>query len=396
MAVIASSCCLAASGVEAALKCYKVRDSATKAAYTADLTGLAPEPGCEIKVPASVMCVDSMATNGTVSIPDRPGGDGGPVVCYKIKCPKQTLAPMQWNDVFGVRAIQPVTSQLVCSSGTAQPVVTPPSDKWTTLISRSWTVAPGAEDYKCRRIQLPTEMFITGFRAIAPRGNFFTLVTVSDSGTPGDYDCTGATAFVEPRAIYGAGMGTGDFVLPPGVAVHVKAGQFLNLLVHVGNDTAKSVTRTSGVMVQTGSAAAVTDEAELIFGGTTNIGGASGIPSDGLLHTAQGGCAASDDYHVFALWPHMHGAGMRMRLGLSHLGVLETLLDTPYMVAAQQVYPMTPVLVHAFDQLQITCSYVNNSGSPVFFGDSSTDEQCFLGMYRYPVIPGANAYQCVS
>ena len=45
------------------LTCYKVRDAQQGAKYTADLAGLAAEPGCSIHVPARIACVPSTKTN---------------------------------------------------------------------------------------------------------------------------------------------------------------------------------------------------------------------------------------------------------------------------------------------------------------------------------------------
>ena len=56
------------------LKCYKVKDSRPKASYDADLQGLAPEPGCTIKVPAKLLCVETTKTNVQ---PTPPGGGSG-------------------------------------------------------------------------------------------------------------------------------------------------------------------------------------------------------------------------------------------------------------------------------------------------------------------------------
>lgn len=282
-------------------------------------------------------------------------------------------------------------------------VTAAPSNGWTTLISRSWTLGAGIDVYRCRSIQLLTDMYITGFRAISPPGDYWTVLTVSDSapnGVTGDYNCNAGTGTIGLKGLYAAGLGTNDLVFPPGVAVHLKAGQFVNMNLHVVNSTGTAVTELSGVQVQTASAADVTDEAEMFFAGTTNIN----VPSDGQTQFATGGCAAPQDYHAFALWPHMHGLGTRIELIKTHHGVSETLLDTPYALNAQLVDPLTPpVLVSQNDQLLVQCSYVNNSGSTVQFGDTSTQEQCFLGIYRYPVLPidvpsfpSGTLFECVS
>jgi hypothetical protein len=90
------------------LKCYKIKDKLTKAAYTADLTGLASEPGCRISVPAKQLCVSSDATNVSPTPPgDGPptGGVGAKFVCYTIKCPKGVAVPVSVGDQFGSRSV---------------------------------------------------------------------------------------------------------------------------------------------------------------------------------------------------------------------------------------------------------------------------------------------------
>src|SRR5262249_30011816 len=56
------------------LKCYKVKESAAqKVTYTADLGGLAPEPGCQVKTPAKLLCVETTKSNVSPTPPGAPG-----------------------------------------------------------------------------------------------------------------------------------------------------------------------------------------------------------------------------------------------------------------------------------------------------------------------------------
>ena len=68
------------------------------------------------------------------------------------------------------------------------------------------------------------------------------------------------------------------------------------------------------------------------------------------------------------------------------------LLDTDYAFTEQRNYPMADTLIHKGDRIETTCTYVNNTGHTVSFGDSSTDEMCFTGLYKYPA--GGNLFQC--
>jgi hypothetical protein len=99
------------------LKCYKIKDSLQKTAYTADLGGLAPEPGCRIKVPAKMLCIETAKENVQ---PPPPGGGGGgspagTFVCYQVKCPKAALPSVDIADQFGTRAAVPSAPKLLCA-----------------------------------------------------------------------------------------------------------------------------------------------------------------------------------------------------------------------------------------------------------------------------------------
>jgi len=85
--------------------------------YTADLTALAPEVGCTIKVPGRLLCVDAAKTNVQPTPPGGgpSGGNAGKFVCYGIKCPKATFTPVPVVDQFGDRTVQPSTAKMLCA-----------------------------------------------------------------------------------------------------------------------------------------------------------------------------------------------------------------------------------------------------------------------------------------
>jgi hypothetical protein len=130
---------------------------------------------------------------------------------------------------------------------------------WTPLISRSWVLAPGLQTYKCRRIQVPTEMWVSGFRAMSPTGTHHEVLTISSSATPlGDYDCSAGN--LDLKMLYAAGVNTDDLVFPAGMAVHLTAGSYINLNLHLFNTTDNELDQKSGVLVQTVDAAQVSHE----------------------------------------------------------------------------------------------------------------------------------------
>src|SRR5262249_47621098 len=128
------------------LKCYKVKDAQAKASYTADLGGLVAEPGCVIKVPGNLFCTEATKTNVT---PKPPGGadntgPAGRFLCYKLKCPKATVAAFQWHDQFGDRQLTPSTPKMVCAPEiVATTTTTTPSTTTTTMCPAGDTFCSG-------------------------------------------------------------------------------------------------------------------------------------------------------------------------------------------------------------------------------------------------------------
>ncbi|MDB4957281.1 MAG: hypothetical protein JWO36_4850 [Myxococcales bacterium] len=261
---------------------------------------------------------------------------------------------------------------------------------WTKLVSRTWSLGVNAEGYRCRRIQVQDDMWISAFRAMSPTGTHHEVVTIDPSGTStGDYNCNAGTGAFNSQMVYAAGVMTDDLAFPTGVAVHIPAGTWINLNLHLFNLKDTPAADESGILVKTIPAAEVVNPADMTFAGTYSIS----IPSDNQPHTAIGGCTAPTDWHVFTLWPHMHQTATHQALTVTHAGAPSTLLDTAYQFGEQKNYPMAETIVHQGDQVQVTCTYVNNTGATITFGDSSTSEMCFTGMYKYPA--GGGEFGCV-
>jgi hypothetical protein len=127
-AVLTLSSALAGAQVPDHLKCYKVKDSLEKAKYTADLTGLTAEPGCVIKAPAQLYCVETSKTNVSPTPPGAPAGPAvGRFLCHKVKCPKAALAPIAVVDQFGTHTLEPKAANLLCAPVVTCPPTVPPA-----------------------------------------------------------------------------------------------------------------------------------------------------------------------------------------------------------------------------------------------------------------------------
>jgi hypothetical protein len=120
-----------AAGIPAAhaqfdhLQCFKIKDSLPRTPYTATLTSSDPTfavpPGCVIKVPAKLLCVDVAKTNVTPAPPgSAPGAQAQRYLCYKTKCTKidPTVAV---EDQFGARDVALKRTTYACAPIPAAP-----------------------------------------------------------------------------------------------------------------------------------------------------------------------------------------------------------------------------------------------------------------------------------
>jgi len=294
---------------------------------------------------------------------------------------------------LGACGKNPVSSGGVDAPGSSTdapaPFDGPNAEGWTPLISRSWDLAPGATNtYKCTRIRVANDMWVAGFRAQSPTGTHHSVLTISTSSTQtGDYDCSAGT--LDNEMLYAAGVGTDDLDFPAGVAMHIPAGTYINLNLHLFNASDNQISGTSGVLVKIVQQADVAHEADMMFSGSFLIN----VPSDGQPHVVHGSCQVPTDWHIFTLWPHMHQTATHQKWTYTEgANAPVTLLDDDYMFTEQKNYPIADTLLKSGDKIDTYCTYVNNTGTTLQFGDGSDKEMCFTGMYKYPA--GGNLFDC--
>jgi hypothetical protein len=78
----------------------------------------------------------------------------------------------------------------------------------------------------------------------------------------------------------------------------------------------------------------------------------------------------------------MHQIGFRQIIEVNG----EEVLNERFFFEEQVNYPTNRQL-SAGDTITVTCTHVNDTGELVTFGESSNQEMCFAGFYRYPKAP---------
>ena len=120
------------------LRCFRIKDSAARARYLADiapdLPPLAAEPGCAIIVPAKYLCVPADTTNVTPPPPGTsPFAIGQTQLCYKTKCAKRPAA-LAVSDQFGSRTVEVKAGHLLCAPALASGATTPTTSTTSTTV----------------------------------------------------------------------------------------------------------------------------------------------------------------------------------------------------------------------------------------------------------------------
>jgi hypothetical protein len=269
-----------------------------------------------------------------------------------------------------------------------------PPAGYTRLIGRTWSLAPGQPDtYLCVRYTAPADMYITSIQAQAPQGTHHTVLSVANTsrtrGADGNFDCGVGTLGL--KMLYASGVGTSPLDFPDGVGIKIAAGEQLLLNLHLYNASDTPLSGESVLLVKS-QPTPPPILAENVFAGRFFFT----VPSNDMPVPVTGGCTAQAPYTLFAVWPHMHRLGRNSKLELVHAGVTTVLHDQAFSFLEQHYYRKDPMIqVAAGDQIKVTCTFQNNTGTDVTFGESTDDEMCFTGLYRYPATD-AGLFQCTD
>jgi hypothetical protein len=240
------------------------------------------------------------------------------------------------------------------------------------------------------RVTLPQDVTISEIMAQAPPGTHHTVLSIATGaagGPDGETDCS--VNQLGMVMLFASGVGTSPLVFPADVGLKIPAGTQIHLNLHLYNAGDQPLSGDSAILIKT-HAAPPAQLAENVFAGTFRIS----VPP-GATQTVSGTCTAGRDYRIFALWPHMHQVATHQKVELIAGGTPTTLLDRDFNFSEQNYYLQTPeVQVHAGDQIKVSCTYHNTTGVTVTFGDSSDQEMCFSGLYRYPAAGGGNIFEC--
>ncbi len=240
----------------------------------------------------------------------------------------------------------------------------PDPDGWTPLLTKGWQLEPESE--KTSDLAIDTterDLVIGGLRPLSPVGTHHTLLFRGASGT---------------NAIYASGVGTGELIFPPGTAMRIPKGTLIGLQLHIFNVSSEPLSGTSGIEMLEVDPSTVTEEVDMFLPGPTDLAIGAG------MQTQAGTCTVKQPYKVFALFPHMHQLGRHFKTTLNIGGVDQVLHDEAYEFEHQEVRSFEPIQMNTGDKITTECTWFNDTGNTIGWGESSTTEMCFSILYRFP------------
>jgi len=245
---------------------------------------------------------------------------------------------------------------------------------WETLISASWTLGPGQEMYWCATKTMTEDVYAHVMRPMAPLGTHHTVIAI---GSPSGADNPGFACSAEFGAFWASGVNSPALTLPDGVGLVAPAGQQLRLSLHLFNAGEATISGTSGLEIQRMDAADVVHTATVSYNGPITFA----IPPDNSPYSATN-TAGLGNRTLVAIFPHMHQLGSHFRARILG-GAGATLWDDDYDFNAQTFSPLPSVPIASGQQLETQCTWVNDTGSTVYWGESSTAEMCFTILMSY-------------
>jgi hypothetical protein len=251
-------------------------------------------------------------------------------------------------------------------------------DGWLRLMEADWEVAPTSEGYRCMTLTVPEDVLITSFFPQSPAGTHHSTFGVSSTPQGPDAVVACGVGNAGERRLQGSGAGSEATQLPAGVAMRLRAGDQINMNLHLFNTGDVPLRGRSGMWIKTVAESEVEHEAETVLAGPLALL----VPVGRSTQT--GTCTLQSDATIFSVGPHMHQTGVHMRATTMKDGAELEIYDGDYDFFHQLSYEIDPVQLSAGDVVSIECTYENDTDRPISWGDSSLDEMCFISLGLYP------------
>jgi hypothetical protein len=198
---------------------------------------------------------------------------------------------------------------------------------------------------------------------------------------------TGTTLGENAELVAGWAVGGCTTTYPKDVGVKLPDTGKIMVQWHHYNNEGTPQMDSSAVQICTVPAAMRPNTAGLTFLGTEDFNGIFGMGPGKQDFTTSCPNDSTGPITIIGFTPHMHTIGSNMKTALLKKGETTptTVFDKPFVFDQQVNYMLdTPVVMQPGDSVVTTCSFQNDTGFNVAFGQSTNQEMCYQFALAYP------------
>jgi hypothetical protein len=198
---------------------------------------------------------------------------------------------------------------------------------------------------------------------------------------------TGTTLGTEAGLIGGWAVGGCNVEFPEQMGLELPSSGKIMIQWHHYNSTGAPQPDGTKVQFCTVPASAKPNIGGLTWLGTENFNGLLGMPQGENEFTGTCINDSTGPITIVAFLPHMHEIGIHMKSELQRAGTStwETVFDQPFDFNWQVHYNMDPhIVMQPNDVIRSTCTFFNDTGANVAFGQSTKAEMCYQFAFSYP------------
>lgn len=246
-----------------------------------------------------------------------------------------------------------------------------------------YNLAAGEEKYLCYSVQLAeaSDIAITAFQSYtSDQVHHVEVFQALAAEQPGLNECDG-TFKLTWLPLFGGGKNAGGLKVPDGAGFKLAKDATLLVQIHLLNATPMPVTQHIVVnMDYAADATAVTPAGIFAFGSM-----AINLPAGGTGLQVTSSCTLPLNLNVFAAQPHMHKLGTKLtfELGDSSAASKVVYQRDPWQFGGQPIDNWTSALKQG-QFGKVTCTYDNTTNAAVTYGESTTNEMCYLVLFYTP------------
>ena len=189
------------------------------------------------------------------------------------------------------------------------------------------------------------------------------------------YECNGAPG----EMLTGWVPGSGPLQLPAGVGMTISPGDKLLMQVHYHKDPSVTATPDATSVDLYFSPATTPEHAYVVWAGTPLFT----IPANTKGYAVNSTCTVNGSWKLLGVAPHMHQHATKFASNIQAASGNACLMNIPRWDFGWQggYFLQQPIDLAVGDKITTTCTYDNDTGSQIKFGEATTDEMCFGFLY---------------